>query len=136
MTPPFPRPLPPVGDVIDRLAEESLVQPAPLAVLDRCRDIARETFSGAASVSIAVLDMRRRPVTVASSDDLARTGDDLQYRLGEGPCLDAVWTADVVHSPDLATESRWPAASPSTRPSPTPMPSTGRTWKPGWSAGT
>lgn len=34
--------------------------------------------------------------------------DQLQYELQEGPCMDAVWEHDVIMSPDLAREGRWP----------------------------
>ena len=41
------------------------------------------------------------------TDEAARRGNELQYRLQEGPCLDAIWTEDTVHSRDLTIEERW-----------------------------
>lgn len=38
--------------------------------------------------------------------------DDLQYELGEGPCLDALHHRDVVEVADLATDARWPRLGP------------------------
>jgi GAF domain-containing protein len=50
-----------------------------------------------------------RAATIASSDELTLAVDQIQYRTGEGPCLDTVVTA-VTHSiPDVSTESRWRA---------------------------
>jgi hypothetical protein len=94
-------------DVIDLLAGELLGRPGVQQILDRAVALAEEGIPGAGSSSIALLDGRRRVSTVAASGDLARAGDDLQYRLGEGPCLDAVGTSAAVHAADLDAEDRW-----------------------------
>jgi len=39
-------------------------------------------------------------------------GDELQYALGEGPCLDAIWHYDTVISANLAEEERWTTWAP------------------------
>lgn len=44
----------------------------------------------------------------ATSGGVARLGDELQYQLGEGPCLQSIWEKETVQSLDLAKESRWP----------------------------
>jgi GAF domain-containing protein len=48
-------------------------------------------------------------MTIASSDELTTAVDRIQYRTGEGPCLDTMSTAVAHHIPDLSTESRWRA---------------------------
>jgi hypothetical protein len=52
--------------------------------------------------------------TLGSSGAAARTYDDLQFTLGEGPCLDAVAGRIQVLVVDLADpeEARWPAYGP------------------------
>lgn len=45
--------------------------------------------------------------TTASSDGIAQQGDDWQYELGEGPCLDAVRQQHTVLSQDLRSDVRW-----------------------------
>jgi GAF domain-containing protein len=47
-----------------------------------------------------------------ATSDLARACDDLQYELGEGPCLDAVDLHAVTLVRDLRDETRWPAWGP------------------------
>lgn len=49
--------------------------------------------------------------TFGSSNALSRRLDEYQFTFGEGPCLDSVHSASVVHVPDLgaAGEARWPA---------------------------
>ena len=41
-------------------------------------------------------------------NDLAHEADRLQNRLHKGPCLDAIWTQQVVRIDDMTTEGRWP----------------------------
>ena len=52
--------------------------------------------------------------TLGSSDDAARTLDELQFTLGEGPCLDSVAHRKPVFVVDLADpgDRRWPAFGP------------------------
>ncbi len=46
--------------------------------------------------------------TRASSSELVRELDALQYELGEGPCVDAVRAGPVTLVEDAATDPRWP----------------------------
>src|SRR4051812_43912472 len=95
-------------EVVDRLARELLARHDHQEVLTRVVEVAAQDIDGASSVSVSLLGKRRRISTVAASDDLARAGDELQYQLGEGPCLDAAWESDAVLCRDLAEEPRWP----------------------------
>ncbi len=53
------------------------------------------------------ITMRRNSesLTVASSDALAAAVDEVQYGKGEGPCLQALATGQVISVPDLAARS-------------------------------
>ncbi|GAA3032255.1 GAF and ANTAR domain-containing protein [Streptosporangium longisporum] len=48
-----------------------------------------------------------RAVTIASSDDLTLAVDQIQYRTGEGPCLDTLSSGQAHHTADTSTEPRW-----------------------------
>ncbi|MDQ4010143.1 MAG: GAF and ANTAR domain-containing protein [Actinomycetota bacterium] len=48
-----------------------------------------------------------RPVTLAASDDSVLRIDELQYGLGEGPCLDTINTGQAHYLMDTTTEARW-----------------------------
>lgn len=61
---------------------------------------------------LTLLRPNRAPVTVAASDELPRRVDALQYRMGEGPCLDAATGPRVLLSDDVAVDGRWPAFGP------------------------
>jgi len=56
---------------------------------------------------ITVRSEQGRPYTVATSDELTRELDELQYAEGVGPCLEALATAVPVFVTDMATEIRW-----------------------------
>jgi hypothetical protein len=79
---------------------ETLHQIAALAtvVVDDCRAAALCTPS------------HRQPDAAASA--LARTLDELQHSLNEGPCHDAREGADDVFTDDFAAETRWPQFAP------------------------
>jgi ANTAR domain-containing protein/GAF domain-containing protein len=46
--------------------------------------------------------------TVAATDDLVHRTDAIQYRLGSGPCVDAVEQDTTFNVADLRTDPRWP----------------------------
>lgn len=48
-----------------------------------------------------------KPVTLAASAETAELADGLQYRLGAGPCLQAVADTSTVRADSLADEQRW-----------------------------
>lgn len=61
------------------------------------------------SLSCAItLNQAGRMSTVACSDKLATEVNDLQYQLGEGPCLAALAQASPMRVDDAATDDRWP----------------------------
>jgi hypothetical protein len=46
-------------------------------------------------------------MTIANSDDLALLVDEIQYRTGEGPCLDTLGTRQMHYIADTSVERRW-----------------------------
>jgi hypothetical protein len=82
----------------------------PLAQ-QRLIEYAARGIPGAEHASMTVIDRARPPRTTAETDELPYRCDQLQYEHGEGPCLEAIVTNNVVVSQDLRTESRWPLFS-------------------------
>nr|WP_296774268.1 GAF and ANTAR domain-containing protein [Rhodococcus sp. (in: high G+C Gram-positive bacteria)] len=56
-----------------------------------------------------MLVRRGQAVTVAASDEVARTVDDIERATGEGPCLDAIENEAAQVETDFLTPSQWPA---------------------------
>ncbi|AYJ50099.1 GAF and ANTAR domain-containing protein [Rhodococcus sp. P1Y] len=52
---------------------------------------------------------RGQPVTVAATDQVARTVDDIERATGEGPCLDAIESEAAQIETDFLQPSQWPA---------------------------
>lgn len=44
----------------------------------------------------------------AASDETVQRIDELQYELGEGPCLTALRDHETIYSPDVVDDQRWP----------------------------
>jgi GAF domain-containing protein len=57
---------------------------------------------------LMVIDDERALRYVAASDDRGRILDELQERLGTGPCVDALVHDHVIFWRDLARDERWP----------------------------
>lgn len=64
---------------------------------------------GAIYAGISRVDRRRRISTPAATDPIVRRIDEVQYRTGEGPCLDAIREQATVRVDDLRADTRWPA---------------------------
>ncbi len=46
------------------------------------------------------------------TDAVVATIDEVQYRTGQGPCVDAIAEHQVFRTGDLTIETRWPAFAP------------------------
>lgn len=85
-------------------------------MLDRFEDVAGfldslvrwavEQTSGAEACGLT-LEQAGRPRTVTYSGELAARGDERQYELDDGPCLQSLRSGEVVAVSDMAQECRW-----------------------------
>ena len=81
-------------------------------MLDRAVELATELIDGCDYAGVSIVHRKAPIETAAASDPVAVRGDELQYSVQEGPCLDAIWNQETVHSPDLAADQRWPRWGP------------------------
>lgn len=76
---------------------------------DMAAVLAKQLSHGGSQMSCGITVIRhKRPTTVASSDSLALSLDELQNSFGDGPCLTALRTKTMLYVPDLAVDLRWP----------------------------
>jgi GAF domain-containing protein len=75
---------------------------------ERLVKVAVAAIPHASHAGLTLLREGRRARTVAATDDVPMSVDDLQYTLAQGPCLDAATSTRVVLVPDLRHERRWP----------------------------
>lgn len=71
-----------------------------------------EAVAGVEHASLSITGKDGRIQTLASTGMLAVDADELQYELGEGPCVAAVLDQPVVQVDDVLTDLRWPAYGP------------------------
>lgn len=69
---------------------------------------ALEIIGHAEHAGVSMVYEHTRIETPAATDSVARRGDELQYELGEGPCLQSIREQETVWSGDLTVERRWP----------------------------
>jgi transcriptional regulator with GAF, ATPase, and Fis domain len=80
-------------------------------VLVSIAEYAVQAIPGADGAGLTMLDLPG-PQTVVASADFVHQIDDIQYSLGEGPCLLAVATGSTQTSGSLGGEKRWPRFGP------------------------
>ncbi|WP_410611840.1 GAF and ANTAR domain-containing protein [Amycolatopsis sp. lyj-109] len=62
---------------------------------------------GAEYAGISLVESGRAIRTVAPTDNVVSAIDEVQYRTGQGPCLDAIADHQIYTTGDLAAEARW-----------------------------
>jgi GAF domain-containing protein len=89
-----------------------LMEARPLvATLTEVASFAATAIPGADGVGLTMLD-GSRPDTMVASAGFVRDVDAVQYRLGEGPCVEAVRVRRTLVCGSLGGEARWPRFGP------------------------
>lgn len=70
--------------------------------------VARRALPDAIGCAVTVTGPSGRPGTMASTGEVARAVDALQYSTREGPCLDSLDSDDAMLVDDLRIDGRWP----------------------------
>ncbi len=98
-----------LGDVMSRVARQLQGEHGNVeATLQAITAAAVATVPGAEDCGISYVIGRSKLEPRASTSDLPRSVDFLQERLGQGPCLDAVWEQEIVRVDDVGADDRWP----------------------------
>ncbi|MFF2029283.1 GAF and ANTAR domain-containing protein [Arthrobacter sp. NPDC058192] len=67
-----------------------------------------EAIPGTAGAGVSLMDGWGRRTSTASTDPVVLDADQLQYDLGQGPCLSAWAQQTTMNVEDTHTETRWP----------------------------
>jgi len=70
--------------------------------------VARDSVPGFDQVGISVVHRDGSVETLAAVGDLVCRLDEIQYDLGEGPCVDSLRDNHVVTAPRIRHDQRWP----------------------------
>lgn len=96
-------------DVLTSTVADSLSEPGDLEqTLVRISQTARDTVPGVDCASICVWHRQRGLETVAPTSPVINQANALQNELQEGPAYSDVADDDVIYSPDLPADERWP----------------------------
>ena len=98
----------------DRLAAAARAleaEPGSQHTMERTLEIARELVTSCDYAGISLM-RRGRIESPAYTDEVVLAFDMLQYQHEQGPCVDAIFAEEVVHSPDLEHDERWPVWAP------------------------
>jgi hypothetical protein len=95
--------------ILARLAPEGEARPGTVRLCEVCAEV---TLMSGAGIMLMSGDLPRG--SVCTTNTVSALIEDLQYTLGEGPCVDAHLHERPVLEPDLAdpTGTRWPAFTP------------------------
>lgn len=103
--------MPPPRDFDERLASlarDLVNEPDVPSTLERVVQAAAHELGPEVWASVSLVRRRRHVETPAASDDRAALADRLQYDLGQGPCLDAIWEEETFQIDDMTTTDQYP----------------------------
>jgi GAF domain-containing protein len=69
--------------------------------------VARDIIGAAEGAGVSIIDSSGHRTSVGATDDIVVHADDLQYQLGEGPCINAWATGTPTYIADTRTDDRW-----------------------------
>jgi GAF domain-containing protein len=96
-----------VQPAFEELGRISLAEHSLESVLQTVTALATRVLPGEPVTSVTIVD-GGRPATVAANGDLALRLDEVQYRLGSGPCLTAASTGRAAELVDTSGGGEWP----------------------------
>lgn len=91
-----------------RMSQELMREHEEQPTLRRVADRAVQVVGGVDHCGISLRRRRGKVETAASTSATALRCDELQYELGDGPCLEAVWNETFYLICDTSASERWP----------------------------
>jgi GAF domain len=100
------------GDRLRRILAELSDSPGPWSAARLCQVCPR--IAGVEGAGVMLMSGNIPRGSLCTSDDVSQLIEELQFTLGEGPCVDAYQQDTVVDEPDLADPeiARWLAFTP------------------------
>ncbi len=100
-----------LGESLTALAGLSSARLGLEDLLTQVATFAVQAIPGAEGAGLTLLEADRSDTVVKSAPFVAQV-DDIQYRLGQGPCISATSTGEVMRSGSLGGDPRWPRFGP------------------------
>ncbi len=102
----------PASVALGAIARTLQAEPDVESTLTAIVTAAVKHVAGTEYAGISLIEQGHKIRTVAPTNQIVTTVDEIQYRTGQGPCLDAITEQQVYHTGDLTAETRWPAFVP------------------------
>ncbi|MGO4588158.1 GAF domain-containing protein [Paenarthrobacter sp. 2TAF44] len=93
-----------IGRILGLLLTEEKVDQA----VQSLSQAIKESVPGTLGAGVSILDSQARRTSTGFTDSIVEQADFLQYELGQGPCLTAWASEELVLIEDLSTDPRWP----------------------------
>lgn len=90
------------------ISRELLEHPEEPVTFERVAARAVALIPAADHASVTMRRARGRFETIAATSEQARTCDQIQYEIGDGPCLDAIVDEECYVIQDVESDPRWP----------------------------
>jgi hypothetical protein len=97
-----------VNDALEQLATDLREQEALTAILERLCRQAVAAIPDAELATVVLSDDGDEPRTVVATDERARQLDKIQLLAGQGPCVDAIKTNELVRARLSDLAQKWP----------------------------
>ncbi|KGH46534.1 antitermination regulator [Modestobacter caceresii] len=102
-----------LGEAMSRVARRLQEEHGDVeSTLQAITTAAVATVPNAEECGITYVIGRKKVESRAATGDLPKNIDALQERVGQGPCLDAVWEQEIVRVDDVGADQRWPEFAP------------------------
>lgn len=98
----------PISDAVTRMSRAINAPNGLDSQLDVIVDVARNSMPEIDHAGISIAHRDGTVETKAATSELVQQLDQLQYSLGEGPCLHAIESDPVVVVQDARSDTRWP----------------------------
>ena len=97
-----------LSQVYARMSGLLLSQATVQTAIDLVTSLALDTIEGASGAGVTLVDADGHKESAGATSELVGRADDLQYELGEGPCLTAIANDVLVRIDDVEGDGRWP----------------------------
>ncbi|MBI4899164.1 MAG: GAF and ANTAR domain-containing protein [Actinobacteria bacterium] len=80
---------------------------AAAAAVEKLAQVARDMVPSAVGAGASLMDDKGSRISTATTDRIAMIADELQYELGQGPCISAWATSSVQRLDDTESDTIW-----------------------------
>ncbi|GAA1758696.1 GAF and ANTAR domain-containing protein [Streptomonospora arabica] len=97
-----------VARAFAEFARDLLQHETVQSTLEEITALAVSEVDGCEFAGVSVVEKRKNISTYGATDPVVEQVDAIQYRTGEGPCIEAIWVREVFAVESVAEETRWP----------------------------